>query len=527
MPQFTLMAHQSEAVKFLDSVDGIGALLFDPGVGKTGSTLAWVDRLADAQQEVRVLVVAPLTAADTWVLQAPPFMDSPVKARMLQGPTTKILTDIARAGNWLSVPKSKISVDHKGTVAKQAAGNRVTILSMSAGALSRYCQDRTDVVRVLRAIRKYDPHVVVVDESHIIKSGNANVTKVMYNIGQLAPHRIILTGTVMPNSQLDVYGQWLFLAPWTFSDQYDEPFTKKPLAMSKTQIASIKPWPVGRFEKRYALPGGYKGKGIGGYQNEDELRDRVAERSMVVKKEDALDLPPVTDVDVHVTLSPKEAKAYREMAEDLAAEMDDGSLLEAPNVLAKLMKLRQIHAGFVKDTETDTVHVVGSALRKAVQEVVEIQLAGEDRIVVFAYFKSECAMLADALRKKGVTVELITGATSADERLAIRQRFADVSRNPQRTILVAQQRTMSVSVNELVTAQNAVFASMSERRNDWVQARGRLDRNGQVGHHVTFWNCYAPGLIGDIMLNRHKFKGDLEAALLEHIKGYSKRNTKR
>jgi hypothetical protein len=77
---------------------------------------------------------------------------------------------------------------------------------------------------------------------------------------------------------------------------------------------------------------------------------------------------------------------------------------------------------------------------------------------------------------------------------------------------------MSLSVNELVTAQNAVFASMSERRDDWVQARGRLDRNGQTGSHVTFWNCYSPGLIGEIMLNRHKDKGDLEKALLDHIR---------
>ncbi len=524
MPKFKLMQHQTDAVKFLDSVDGIGALLFDPGVGKTGSTLAWIDGLAARQKDVRVLVIAPLTAADTWVLQAPPFMDSPVKARMLQGRTVDILADITRAGNWMSVPKTSIMADHKGTRARQVSGNRVTILSMSAGALSSFCKERTDIVRVLRAVRKYNPHVIVIDESHIIKSATANISKVAYQIGQLAPHRIILTGTVCPNSPIDVYGQWRFMAPWTFSDQYDEDYVKSPLTMSKAQKAGIRPWPIGRFENRYGQKGGYGGKSIVGLNDyrEQEMNDRVAERSMVVRKEDALDLPPVTDVDVHVTLNAKEARAYKEMAEDLAAEMEDGSLLEAPNVLAKLMKLRQIHAGFVKDTDTGTVHIVGDSLRKAVKEVVETQLAGEDRIVVFAYFKSECAMLADSLRKKGVTVELITGATKASERLAIRQRFADVSGNPERTILVAQQRTMSVSVNELVTAQNAVFASMSERRNDWVQARGRLDRNGQVGQHVTFWNCYSPGLIGNIMLDRHKDKGDLEKALLDHIRDFAR-----
>ena len=528
MAKYTLMQHQADAVKFLDSVDGIGALLFDPGVGKTGSTLAWLDRLADAQKEVRVLVVAPLTAADTWVLQAPMFMDSPVKARLMQGSTLSILTKMAQANTWTGVPDAGIKSDHAGARAQQLNGNRVTILSMSAGAVSSYCTDRTKTVRMLQAVRKYAPHVVVVDESHIIKSATANISKAMYQIGQIAPHRIILTGTVNPHSPLDVYGQWRFLAPWTFSDQRNEKFVQTPTKMTKAEQASVRPWSWGRFRDRYAIPGGFKGKGIGGYQNLDELNDRVAERSMVVRKEDALDLPPVTDVDVHVALTPKEARAYKERAEDLAAQMDDGSLLEAPNALAKMMKLRQIAAGFAVNTDTGDVHVVGDSLRKSVREVCEVTLAGEKRLVVFAYFRSECAMLADALAKdKNTCVEIITGQTPAAERLAIRQRFADVSgnadpANARRMILVAQARTMSLSVNELVTAQNAVFASMSERRDDWVQARGRLDRNGQQGSHVTFWNCYTPGLIGEIMLNRHKDRGDLETALLDHIKQYAR-----
>lgn len=521
MPKYSLMEHQAKGVEFLESVDGIGALLYDPGVGKTGTTLAWLDTLAARIKEVRVLVIAPLTAADTWVLQAPMFMDSTVKARLMQGSTLSIMGRIAQAGSWTAVPDAAIGVDHEGILARQIEGNRVTILSMSAGAVSSYCTERTKTVRMLSAIRKYAPHVIVVDESHIIKSATANISKAVYQIGQLAPHRIILTGTVNPHSPLDVYGQWRFLAPWTFSDQRTEPFIATPTKMTKAQQASIRPWSWGRFRDRYAVPGGFKGKGIGGYRNLDDLNDRVAERSHVVRKEDALDLPPVTDVDVHVSLSPRETRAYSEMTQDLVAQLDNGDLLEAPNALAKMMKLRQIAAGFVKDTDTGEVHIVGDSLRKAVREVVEVTLAGEQRIVVFAYFRAECQMLADSLRKKGVTVETITGSTPAKERLAIRQRFGDVSGNPERTILVAQARTMSLSVNELVTAQNAVFASMSERRDDWVQARGRLDRNGQKGHHVTFWNCYTPGLIGEIMLDRHKDRGDLEAALLNHIRTYA------
>jgi len=513
MAKYKLMQHQTDGVAFLETMDGIAALLWDPGVGKTGTTLTYIDRLTQKYGEVRVLVVAPLTAADTWVLQGPMFMDSAVKARMMQGSTASILTKIRIAGNWTTVPDAPIGVDHPGL------SGRVTILSVSAGAISSYCTSRPKTVQVLQAIRKYKPHVVVLDESHIAKAATSNISKAMYQIGQLAPHRIILTGTVNPHSPLDCYGQWRFLAPWTFSDQHGESFTKDPLRMTRAEQMSIKPWPWGRFRDRYAAMGGYKGKVIQGVSpiTITELHDRVAERSMVVRKEDALELPPVTDIDIHVTLNSKETKAYDEMRDELAAEMANGALVEAPNALAKIMKLRQIVAGFVRDTTTGEVHVVGNSLQKAVAEIVNVQLASEDRVVVFAYFKSECAALADALRQKGRTVELITGATPARDRLAIRQRFGDVSGNPEPIVLVAQARTMSLSVNELVTAQHAVYASMSERRDDWVQSRGRLDRKGQTSP-VTFWNCFVPGTVGEVMLDTHKMRGDLEKALLDHIR---------
>ena len=516
------MAHQKEGVEFLKRVDGVGALLWDPGVGKTLGTLAYVDHLADTYGEVRVLVVAPLTAADTWVLQPPTIMRSPTKSRMLQGPTKKLLVKIAEARDWATVPDMPIKVDHQGDKKEQVSGNRVTILSMSAGAISSFCGNRPNTAQMLSAIRKYDPHLIVIDESHIIKAATSTISKAMYQIGQLANRRIILTGTVNPHGPLDVYGQWRFLAPWTFSDSYSEKFTKDPVTMKAAQKRAIKPWPWTRFKTRYSLSGGYQNYQTVGYVNLDELNDRVAERSMVVRKEDALDLPPVTDSVIHVSLTPKERKAYDEMRKDLAAQLEDGSLLEAPNALAKIMKLRQITAGFARDTEQDRIIRLGTSKQTAVKELVNTSLLGENRLVVFAYFRSECAALADVLKAQGRTVELITGETKPKDRLAIRQRFKDVAGNPEQIVLVAQARTMSLSVNELVTAQNGIFVSLSERRDDWVQARGRLDRNGQVGNHVTFWNFVVPDTIDEIMLQRHKDRGDMEKSLLDHIKAVRK-----
>lgn len=523
MAKFKLMQHQKDGVAFLDSVDGVGALLWEPGVGKTGATLAWIDKMAAQYGEFRVLVIAPLTASDTWVLQSPAFMDSAVKARMLQGSTASILTKIRRSSDWLRVADSSISVNHKPTARGLKQGGKVTILSMSAGAVSSYCTERVKTVQMLRAVRAYKPHLIVVDESQIIKAATSNISQAMYQLGQLVPHRIILTGTVNPHSPLDVYGQWRFMAPWTFSDQNEKAFTKRPLTMTRDQKISIQPWPWGRFEKRYGTQGGYKGKSTVGVNPDNilDLHNRVAARSMVVLKKDALDLPPTQDIDIHVTLSAKERKAYDEMREDLVTLLDSGERIESPNVLAKIMKLRQIHAGFVRDTDLDQTFQIGDSLRKAVTEIVNVRLAGEDRIVVFAYFKSEVAELVKSLQAPGRTVEFVTGATKPKDRLAIRERFGDVSGNPEQIVLVAQARTMSLSVNELVTASHAVYASMSERRDDWVQSRGRLDRQGQT-KPVTFWNVFAQDTVGEVMIETHKRRGDLEKNLLDHIRNTSR-----
>lgn len=510
------MRHQKKAVKFLRKVDGVGALLMDPGTGKTGSALAYIDHLADVYGEVRVLVVAPLTAADTWVLQAEKFMDSPVKARMMQGTTASILPKIAASRVWANVPKAKIGLDHPGTMRKALRGNKVTILSMSAGAISSWCGTKERTVSMLRGIRAYAPHLIIVDESHIIKADTSRISQAMFQIGQLADRRVILTGTVNPHGPLDCFGQWRFLAPWTFSDDHGKKFTKDPASMTRDQKRQIKPWTWKRFSIRYGVMGGYGGSEIVDFQHKKELRQRVAERSLVVLKKDALDLPPTTDIDIHVELTAKERKAYKEMKEKLLAELEDGTLLEAPNPLSKYMKLRQITSGFVKDSETGETHVVGRSKVNAVKEVVNVQLAGKQRVVVFAYFRRECEELAAELAQKGRTVEIITGGTSAKNRLAIRQRFADVSGNPGPVVLVAQARTMSISVNELVTAQDAVYASLSERREDMQQSRDRLDRKGQT-LPVTFWNVYVPDTVDEIMRDNHQRRGDMEAALKAHI----------
>ena len=160
------------------------------------------------------------------------------------------------------------------------------------------------------------------------------------------------------------------------------------------------------------------------------------------------------------------------------------------------------------------MHEVGDSKVQTIRSLVHDTLAGESRVVVFCQFTHEILALKKALAAKGTEVMVIAGGTPNDERMRMRQRFGSAA--PERMVMVAQITTMSLAVNELVTASNAVFGSMTLQRDEYVQARDRLNRLGQE-RPVTFWHVVAPGTVDEVILQSHQQRTDLETAVLRHI----------
>lgn len=346
---------------------------------------------------------------------------------------------------------------------------------------------RTAADVLVDAVTRFAPEVVVVDESHRIKGASSNVSRLLARIGRRVPRRIILTGTVMPHSPMDVYGQWRFLDPEAFSlPQQDG--TRKPMS-------------YGVFESRYARLGGWMGRQAIGFQRLDEMQEVMAQRASVVRKADALDLPPTTDVVVPVNLTDAERRAYQQMKDTLVAQLGTQTVI-APNRLTQMLRLRQITSGQSKV--------------KTIKSIVHDTLHGERRIVVFAQFRDEISALETALAVKGTEVMTITGDTPPADRMAYRRRFG--SSDPARLVLLCQIRTMSLAVNELVTASHAVFATLPQQRDDLVQARDRLHRLGQQ-LPVTFWHAIAPKTVDEVVMTSHRHRTNLEQAMLRHVRG--------
>lgn len=523
-PRFT---HQKHALRRIVETRGVCALLMDPGTGKTAVTIDYASLLAlKTQRPIRVLVLAPLVALDSWVGQAAKYTAEGVRvwAEALGGTIPQRCAALAARGpfrpnpreghsrsvSWAGVTADGRSVPqergerlgHWNETAMATSGPAVILEVVSLDSLSHKRQvskSRTTTDIFIAAVKKFTPDLIVVDESHRIKGASSNVSRAAARLTPLCPRRLILTGTVMSHSPLDVWGQWSFLEPRAFV---------RP---------NGKPMPFGSFQNRYATFGGYMGKQVMGFRNLDEMKRIMERNSVVVRKEDALDLPPVTDIFIRVRLSSKEQNAYDSMKTQLAAVLENGSMSTVGNRLSQMMRLRQITSGYLPD-DNGTVQQVGTSKTDAVRAVVCDSLAGEKRVVVFAHFRKEVADLAESIRRsegKGAEVMVITGDTPPAERERLRKRFGSDSSG--RIILVAQMRTLSLAVNELVTASHAVFASLSERRDDFVQARDRLNRIGQK-RPVTFWNIGVPNSVDEVIHTAHRDRKSVEDAMLAHVR---------
>lgn len=522
-------AHQKRGLRDLLNRRGVGALIMDPGTGKTATAIDYMGVLALGlgRDEIRVLVVCPLAAVDTWVDQmgkwaspdvnywaeavggtllhraetlanrgGQPFVRPLVKGRRYNGVGPRSLhynkswgletkpegLEVERGPDTVPGPRIVLEVINIDTLTSRS---RVGSRSMA------------DVM--VEAIRRYSPDLLVVDESHKIKSASGNASRLLARVTPHVPRRIILTGTVMPHGALDVFAQWRFLDPTAFGEMQED--------------GRRKPATFGRFKDRYAVTGGYLGREVIGYRNLDEMQDIMAERATVVRKEDALDLPGVTDTTIHVELSGREKKSYSEMKKALATDLGRGNLASVGSRLTQMMRLRQITSGHLPD-DNGTVHSIGDSKIKTIRSLVNDTLAGESRVVIFCQFTHEINALAKALDVAGTEVMKIQGATPKEERVQLRQRFG--SDDPARIVMVAQITTMSLAVNELVTASNAVFGSMTLQRDDYVQAKDRLNRLGQ-SKPVTFWHVVAPGTVDEVILQAHQDRTNLESAVLKHI----------
>lgn len=449
------MAHQVGAYNFCMARLGAGAhgagLLMEQGTGKTLVAIALANALYKQGAIRWALVVAPNTLKGTW-------------AEEIEKHTQPALSP------WVLIPKGTraqrlAAVEDMGT---EEGGLNWVVTNVEGWALNpRKQRAHKDLLDGWLQVLQSQPGLLIIDESTTVKNPKARRTLVLEEVSKKAAASLILTGTPVTSSPLDVFGQFEVMEQGSLGFQ--------------SYVA---------FDRAYALrqhrrsrTGGYYE--VVGYQNLEDLEARVAKLSYRARAKDCLDLPPVSTKSIPVELTAEQARILKEVKKGVA-ELGDG-FVDGRNILTRYLRMAQTIGGYVGMLGPDGKKIEGAKALDPNPKLAACldyhDLLFEDptqKGVVFCQFTPEIEALRDAARERGWKPALMYGGESEEARESGRKRFKD---DPATRIFIAQYQAGSMGLT-LTSAASIMFYSLTFSLKDFQQARKRVDRIGQE-HPVT------------------------------------------
>lgn len=394
--------HQVAAIKRLFEIGFGGALLMEPRTGKTKVAIDYASILHQKDEVSRVLVIGPVVAGGVWEEQLRencPFDYKYMvwdKDRRKRG--SRKYQDLPPFGNThldvvfvnydaFSTPGQARGRDKEGNIKR-----------------SRTRGGRFDVKK---AIKAWQPQLIILDESHRIKTPSAKKSTAIHSLRDIPTYRLILTGTVVTKSKrlFDIYSQWKFLNPDRFGDMNFGEFKSH----------------YGRWVARDRYQ-----KWVGN-KNEDELHSLIHLDSFSITREECYDLPESTTQIIPVDLE-ESAELYDQMAEDMVARIHTGEITEASIRLVQRLRLQQITSGITKTTPSvnypqGRLVVIGSEKLRAIESRLEDLMEADEKVVIGALFKADILRLQNMVEKHlKVPVFVIKGGMkNADREYAWKQ----------------------------------------------------------------------------------------------------------
>ena len=322
--------------------------------------------------------------------------------------------------------------------------------------------------------------ILVLDESSFIKNYRAEQTKACIEIGQLAARRVILNGTPIGNSPMDLWSQMLFL------DRRILPYR----------------W-YGHFRNDYCNMGGWRGKQILSYKNLDKLQRLIGPHVIRREKKDCLDLPEKIYTQREAALTEETWKIYKEMRDKAVVWMNENPSMAAQAGIV-VMRLSQITSGFLGgfvegDVETVDGHELAGATKEISREKLDLlrewvidQLAENPsrKIIVWCRFRPELERVAANLLDILPTYRLYGQAKKEREQaISMFSRIQSSSQEP--ALLAAQEQAGGFGLN-LIAADAVAYLSQNYSLMNRLQSEDRCHRPGQT-KKVVYLDIIATG----------------------------------
>jgi len=305
--------------------------------------------------------------------------------------------------------------------------------------------------------------LVIIDEAHYIKNGQAQRTKLINDFVKNIDRLWLLTGTPMTSRPMD-YFNLLSLV--------DSPVSKNWMAYAV------------RYCSGYQFNvGGRKIWNITGASNLDELRERTSSTILRRLKENVLDLPDKIITPVYLRLKSKE---YEEVMGEYY-DWYDKNPDESKSLTVQFSKLTKIRQIIANEKVTQTI------------ELIENIIEQDKKVIVFCNFTESLNRIAEHFGKAAVKLD---GSMSK----ASRQHSVDeFQENPKVKIFVGNIKAAGVGIT-LTAAEAVIMNDLSFLPSDHAQSEDRAYRYGQKNNVLVYYPIFEntiEGIIYDI-LNKKK-----------------------
>lgn len=456
-------AHQVEGVLKLVTNDSF-ALFDEMGAGKSKQVIDAACCLAEARKIDAVVVVAPASVRCVW--------------------TNAEMGEIKKHA-WDSL---SVHVYDYHRTKRLVWGNSFALGKADLPffvANYEFLRSANRLKEFLIALRSYASILLVLDESSYIKKHTTQQAKAIKRLRQHCARCVLLNGTPVTNSPLDLYSQMNILS-------------EKVLRNYKNFY---------HFRSHYCVMGGFENKQVVKHINLDKLSKLVAPYVLRRLKKDCMDLPEKLYTQREIALTDESWRRYKELKRDAIITLSQNDMRIEPNGAVRIMRLAQLTSGIlggfpvageesellsweiVADSSTSTQDLSFEKMQFAIEYLQNESTA--QAVIVWCRWRRERERLYEALAGYSIgNVYQIYGGQSQKERERAVERFSSVN-GAGRCILLAQPHAGGLGLN-LVAATEAVYLSNDFSLSARLQSEDRCHRAGQR-HAVTYVDVLATG----------------------------------
>lgn len=461
-------------------------LFFDPGTGKTRTSLLIAKAKFEQGDIDAVLVIAPNGVHKQWALEEIP----------------KWISDVDTTVQWKK-NKPLFFVEEKLNI--------VCTNIEQFSTKTRYL----DFVNWVNAHRT----MIILDEATRIKNPKAIRTqRLLYEFNQVVRRgktilssepktvaRAILTGTPVTNGPFDVWPMFEFLRPGYFGVNwfgFQNKYGMFHAIQVKGRVTRIlineEAWTQIKACTSFEMANALYGVSLGTYdtimqqdhyegpfRRVDELRDKMLEIAMFVKIEDCIDMPDRTYNRKLLDMSSEQARVYKEL-EKYFITMYKDEKVEAKSKLTAYIRLQQIASGFVSSEQLPVDELEDPPPNKItwfddlpkmdqllcdVEETVGSVDNPTGQVIIVCHFSAEAERIFDSLEHAGYHCCLQTGWKKVGSLEAFKAK--------KYPILVANIRVISMGFNLQEHCHHMIFYSNTFSLEDRIQVEARIYRAGQ------------------------------------------------